>query len=128
MDHSGLFKQIKQHLGLIREMQLRSYTCYVDFTTIAFLRYMMHCYYQCQQNDQRTIPGLFYAACSELQVVSLQVCLQVVLLEVLIRLSHCTNRQTFQAAFAICGIVEQFTNMLNDNTLTFKLLTLNRES
>ena len=122
------FKQIKQHLGLFGEMQLRSYTSCVAFTTIVFLRYMMLCYYQRQQADQRTIPGLFYAGCQQMQAVSIQACLQVILLEVLVRLSRCANHQAFQAACAICGIVEHFTKKFHDNALTLKPLTLNCES
>lgn len=122
------FKQIKQQLGLVGELQVRSYTSCVAHTSIVFLRYMMLAYYQRQQADQKTIPGLFYQACEQLQAMALQGCLQLILLELLVIVSKSMNPQAFQAAWALCGIVEKFVKNLRNNSITFKPLTYTCES
>jgi len=113
------FKQIKQHLGLVGQFQGRRYPACLAFISIVFLRYMMLSYYQRQLRDERTIPGLFYAACQELQAISLLCCFQVILTEALIILSHSLNAASFEAACSICGIIEQFTEHFQDNSLSF---------
>lgn len=123
------FKQIKQHLGLTRELQVRSYTACVAFTSIVFLRYMMLCYYHRQNSDDKTIPGLFYQGCQELQAMALHSCLQIVLLEILIMITKNGAQQAYQLAFSICGIVEKFSSsMLQTNSFNFKQLKNNCES
>ncbi|MBP3194019.1 hypothetical protein, partial [Natronogracilivirga saccharolytica] len=44
---------------------------------------MMLEYYRRQCSDERTIPGLFQAYVRELQILTVHVCIQLVLLEVL---------------------------------------------
>lgn len=122
------FKQIKQQLGLVGQLQARSYTACVGFASIVFLRYMMLSYYQRQQADSRTIPGLFYAACQQLQAISLQCCLQIILVEIMMILSRARSPQAFETACAICGVIEQFSKRIYDNSMTFKPLTINCES
>jgi hypothetical protein len=113
------FKQTKQHLGLVGQFQGRAYPACLAFISIVFLRYMMLAYYQRQLQDERTIPGLFYAACRELQAISLVCCFQIILTEALIILSHSLNAASFEAACSICGIIEQFTEHFQDNSLSF---------
>lgn len=122
------FKQLKQQLGLVGELQVRSYTASIAFVSIVFLRYMMLCYHQRQQVDPKTIPGLFHAACRQLRAISLQNCLQIIVLEILILLSKRPTLQAFEAACAICGVIEQCIKNLQDNSMTFKPLTSNCES
>jgi hypothetical protein len=122
------FKQIKQQLGLVGQLQARSYTACVAFTSIVFLRYMMLGYYQRQQADSRTIPGLFYAACQQLQAISLQCCLQIILLEIMMILSRARSPQAFETACTLCGVIQQFSKRIYDNSMTFKPLTNNCES
>lgn len=77
------FKQTKQQLGLAREFQVRSYAAQIAHTSIVLLRYMMLEYYRRQCSDERTIPGLFQAYVRELQMLTVHVCIQLVLLEIL---------------------------------------------
>ena len=112
-------KQIKQHLGLVGQFQGRAYPACLAFISIVFLRYIMLAYYQRQLQDGRTIPGLFYAGCQELQAISLLCCFQIILTEALIILSHSLNPDSFEAACSICGIIEQFTSNFHDNSLAF---------
>jgi len=77
------FKQVKQQLGLAREFQLRGFGAQIAHTSIVLLRYMMLEYYRRQCSDERTIPGLFHAYVRELQMLTIGVCIQLVLLEVL---------------------------------------------
>lgn len=122
------FKQTKQYLGLTGELQVRRYTACVAFTTIVFLRYMMLCYYHRQQSDDKTIPGLFYQACQQLQAMALHCCLQIVLLEILIMMSKSGNPEAFHLACSICGIVEKFTANLQNRSFNFQPLQVNCES
>ena len=122
------FKQIKQQLGLVGQLQARSYTACVAFASIVCLRYMMLCYYQRQQADGRTIPGLFYAACQQLESISLQCCLRIIVLEIMMILSRARSPQAFETACSICGVIEQFSKNVYNNSMTFKPLTNNCES
>lgn len=122
------FKQIKQQLGLAREVQVRSYTACIAHTSIVFLRYMMLAYYQRQQIDERTIPGLFFAACQQLQALALGCCLQIILLEWLQEVSRAGHPRAFEAACRICGVAGQFLENLSDNSILFKPLNHNCES
>jgi len=122
------FKQIKQQLGLVGQFQARSYTGCVAYVSIVCLRYMMLCYYQRQQADARTIPGLFYAACQQLQSISLQWCLRIILLEIMMILSRSRSPQAFETACRMCGVIEQFSKNIYDKSMTFKPLNNNCES
>jgi len=122
------FKQVKQQLGLACEVQVRSYTACVAHTSIVFLRYMMLAYYRRQQIDERTIPGLFFAACRELQALSMGCCLQIILLEWLSQASRSGYPRAFETACQICGIAEQFVARLTDNSIIFNPLHYNCES
>lgn len=122
------FKQVKQQLGLAREVQVRSYTACIAHTSIVFLRYMMLAYYQRQQIDERTIPGLFFAACQQLKALGLACCLQIILLEWLQEVSRAGHPRAFEAACRICGVAEQFLENLSDNSILFNPLNYNCES
>jgi len=122
------FRQIKQELGLHGTLQVRSYSACVAFTSIVFLRYMMLSYYRRQCEDERTIPGLFYAAREQLQANSLQCCLKVILIELVAALRQSISPQSMQAACLACGIIEQFLQNLNDNSMVFKPLGYKCES
>jgi len=122
------FKQTKQQLGLDSELQVRSYTACVAFTSIVFIRYMMLSFYQRQCTDNRTIPGLFYAGCEQLQAITLQCCLQIVLTEILRALFQSLPAEGFKTACAISGVIEHFAQNLVANSMTFKPLTCTCES
>jgi hypothetical protein len=122
------FRQIKQQLGLPGEVQVRSYTACVAFASVVFLRYMMLSYYRRQCEDERTIPGLFYAGCQELQSTTIEQCMKVIVLEMMITLSKKISPEIIEAACAICGIIDQFIHDLNYNSIVFKPLGFKCES
>jgi hypothetical protein len=70
-DIEVFFKMMKHHLNLEREAQLRDYDGIVGHTTIAMARYIFLAVEQRCHDDQRTIGGLFFACCEEVQDLSL---------------------------------------------------------
>jgi len=122
------FKQIKQELGLHGELQVRRYSACIGFISIVFLRYMMLSYYRRQCEDERTIPGLFYAAREQLQANSLRCCLKVILIELLAALGQSISPQSMQVACLACGVIEQFLQNMNDNSMVPKPLGYKCES
>lgn len=122
------FKHIKQELGLASEVEVRSYAALVAHTNIVYLRYMMLAYYHRQQTDDKTIPGLFYAYSEELQTMSMQLCLQIIRLELV-------NLLLSAAHVELCAqVVELFHSfydrhpMLSAYTIELQCLTANPES
>jgi len=122
------FKQIKQELGLASEVEVRSYAALVAHTSIVYLRYMMLAYYHRQQTDDKTIPGLFHAFSEELKTMSMQLCLQIIRLELVELLLSRGHVQ-------LCGqVVKLFScfydrhPMLSSYTIELQCLTANPES
>jgi hypothetical protein len=122
------FKQIKQELGLASEVQLRSYAGLIAHTSIVYLRYMMLAYYQRQQADDKTIPGLFYTYCEELKIMNMKLCLQIILTE-LVELVLRTG--TVQLCGKIIGLFASFYDrhpMMTSYSIGLECLTANPES
>jgi len=122
------FKQTKQELGLASEVEVRSYAAVIAHTSIVYLRYMMLAYYRRQQTDDKTIPGLFHAFSEELKTMSMQLCLQIIRLELVELLSGKGYDQ-------LCGqVVELFSHfydrhpMLSGYSIELQCLTANPES
>lgn len=122
------FKQAKQELGLASEVEVRSYAALIAHTSIVYLRYMMLAYYRRQQTDDKTIPGLFHAFSEELKIMSMQLCLQIIRLELVELLSSRGHDQ-------LCGqVVEIFSSfydrhpMLSGYSAELQCLTANPES
>lgn len=66
-DIEVFFKVIKTHLKLGKEFQGRSYDSMVAHTTIVFARYILLSLGQRKNNDDRTLGGIFFDCCDELQ-------------------------------------------------------------
>jgi hypothetical protein len=73
------FKMSKSYLKLAKEFQGRSYDSMVAHTAIVFIRYIMLALESRNGEDERTIGGLFYAYCDELQDINLADALQKIL-------------------------------------------------
>ena len=97
------FKQAKQHLGLASEFQLRSYAGLIAHTSIVMLRYMMLEYYRRQCSDDRTIPGLFHAYVQQMQMLTIHLCTQMVLLEVVAGIVRYGSQQLLDQVAQIIG-------------------------
>ncbi len=122
------FKQTKQELGLASEVEVHSYAAVIAHTSIVYLRYMMLAYYRRQQTDDKTIPGLFHAFSEELKIMSMQLCLQIIRLELVELLSSRGHDQ-------LCGqVVELFSSfydrhpMLSGYSIELQCLTAKPES
>ena len=66
-DIEVFFKMCKSYLALSKEFQGRSYDMMTAHTTIVFLRYIMLAVEARNSKDHRTVGGLFYLICDELQ-------------------------------------------------------------
>jgi len=66
-DIEVFFKMAKSHLCLAKEFQGRSYDMMVAHTTIVCLRYIMLALESRKSTDSRTVGGLFYQYCGELE-------------------------------------------------------------
>lgn len=82
-DIEVFFKMCKSHLNLGKEFQGRSYDSMISHTTIVFLRYIMLSIENRKSKDSRSIGGLFFACCDELEdlkfVESLEMILQILI-------------------------------------------------
>ena len=58
-DIEVFFKMCKQHLKLVKEVQLRSYDGLIGHTSLVIARYNILSLYQRQQVDQRSFGGIF---------------------------------------------------------------------
>lgn len=66
-DIEVFFKMAKSHLKLAKEFQGRSYDAMIAHTTIVCLRYIMLALEKRESEDNRTIGGIFYYLCEEVQ-------------------------------------------------------------
>lgn len=73
------FKICKSYLNLAKEFQGRSYDSMVAHTTIVFTRYIMLAVENRNNEDLRTIGGLFYLCCDELQDIQFLEALQLLI-------------------------------------------------
>ncbi|RKL63967.1 hypothetical protein DXT63_02795, partial [Thermoanaerobacteraceae bacterium SP2] len=73
------FKICKSYLNLAKEFQGRSYDSIVAHTTIVFARYIMLAVENRNNKDLRTIGGLFYYFCDELQDIKFIEALQLLI-------------------------------------------------
>jgi len=67
LDIEVFFKINKSFLKLAKEFQCRSYDSMVAHTSIVFTRYIMLSIENRNNKDLRTIDGLFYHCCDEMQ-------------------------------------------------------------
>jgi hypothetical protein len=75
-DIEVFFKTTKSLLKLQKEFQSRSYDGLISHTTIVFARYIVLSWQNCCNTDQRTIGGLFYELCDEVNELDWAVALQ----------------------------------------------------
>jgi len=78
-DIEVFFKVIKSHLRLAKEFRGQSYDMMISHTSIVCLRYTMLALESRQNLDNRTIGGMFYDCCDELQDIKLATALQLIL-------------------------------------------------
>lgn len=78
-DIEVFFKMNKSFLKLGKEFQSRSYDSMVAHTSIVFARYIMLALENRNNKDLRTIGGLFYACCDELQDIQFCEALQLII-------------------------------------------------
>lgn len=69
-DIEVFFKMAKSYLRLAKEFQGRSYDMMTAHTTIVCMRYLMLAVASREQADVRTVGGMFYACCDELEDLS----------------------------------------------------------
>ena len=75
-DIEVFFKCTKSLLRLQSEFQGRSYDMLVSHTTIVFTRYILLAWQHRQSTDQRTLGGLFYLLCDEVNTLDWAIALQ----------------------------------------------------
>lgn len=78
-DIEVFFKMNKSFLKLGKEFQCRSYDSLVAHTSIVFARYMMLSIENRNNKDLRTIGGLFYQCCDELQDIQFCEAIQLII-------------------------------------------------
>lgn len=78
-DIEVFFKMNKSFLNLAKEFQGRSYDSMVAHTTIVFTRYIMLSIESRNNSDVRTVGGLFYHCCDELQDIQFFEAIQIIL-------------------------------------------------
>lgn len=94
-DIEVFFKTTKSLLRLQKEFQGRSYNLLISHTTIVFTRYIVLSWQNCCHTDERTLGGLFYDLCDEVNELDWVVALQQ-LIELLQDVMKKTNKQTQQ--------------------------------
>jgi hypothetical protein len=92
-DIEVFFKTTKSLLRLQKEFQGRSYDLLISHTTIVFTRYIVLSWQNRCHTDQRTLGGLFYDLCDEVNELDWAVALQH-LIELLQDVLKKTNKQT----------------------------------
>ena len=75
-DIEVFFKTTKSLLRLQKEFQGRSYDLLISHTTIVFVRYIVLSWQNRCNTDDRTIGGLFYELCEEINDLDWAVALQ----------------------------------------------------
>ncbi|WP_099192871.1 IS4 family transposase [Tepidibacter mesophilus] len=78
-DIEVFFKMNKSFLKLAKEFQCRSYDAMIAHTTIVFTRYIMLAMESRNNTDLRTVGGLFYHCCDELEDIKFLEAIQVIL-------------------------------------------------
>jgi hypothetical protein len=94
-DIEVFFKTTKSLLCLQKEFQGRSYDLLISHTTIVFTRYIVLSWQNRCHTDERTLGGLFYDLCDEVNELDWAVALQQ-LIELLQDVLKKTNKQTQQ--------------------------------
>ncbi|MDL5042046.1 IS4 family transposase [Heyndrickxia coagulans] len=75
-DIEVFFKAAKSLLKLQKEFQSRSYDALISHTTIVFARYIVLSWQNRCSNDERTLGGMFYELCDEINDLDWAVALQ----------------------------------------------------
>ena len=78
-DIEVFFKMNKSFLKLAKEFQCRSYDSMIAHTTVVFMRYIMLSVENRNCQDDRTIGGLFYICCDELQDIQYLEAIQLII-------------------------------------------------
>lgn len=78
-DIEVFFKMNKSFLNLAKEFQCRSYDAMIAHTSIVFTRYIMLAIESRNNSDLRTVGGLFYHCCDELEDIKFLEAIQVIL-------------------------------------------------
>lgn len=78
-DIEVFFKVCKSHLALAKEFQGRSYDMLISHTVIVFLRYIMLALEARNSTDLRTVGGMFYDICDEVDDIHFQTSLSLIL-------------------------------------------------
>lgn len=78
-DIEVFFKCCKSHLRLVKELHSRSYDALVAHTTIVMIRYIMLSVMSRESSDDRTIGGMFYDCCDEMEDIKFCKALQLLL-------------------------------------------------
>ena len=73
------FKMCKSYLSLSKEFQGRSYDMMTAHTTIVFMRYIMLAREVSNSADHRTVGGLFYLICDEMEDIRFSTALILIL-------------------------------------------------
>jgi hypothetical protein len=94
-DIEVFFKTTKSLLRLQKEFQGRSYDLLISHTTIVFTRYIVLSWQNRCHTDERTLGGLFYDLCDEVNELDWAIALQQ-LIELLQDVLKKTNKQTQQ--------------------------------
>lgn len=76
MDIEVFFKTAKSLLKLEKEFQSHSYDALISHTTIVFARFIVLSWQNRCNTDQRTIGGLFYELCDEVNELDWAVAMQ----------------------------------------------------
>ncbi|MDM8102869.1 MULTISPECIES: IS4 family transposase [Oceanobacillus] len=90
-DIEVFFKTTKSLLNLQKEFQSRSYDALISHTTIVFTRYIVLSWQNRCNSDDRTLGGLFYELCDEIDELDWAVALQQ-LIEILDDVIQHTNK------------------------------------
>lgn len=90
-DIEVFFKTIKSLLNLQKEFQSRSYDALISHTTIVFTRYIVLSWQNRCHTDDRTLGGLFYELCDEIDALDWAAALQQ-LIEILDEAIEHTNK------------------------------------
>lgn len=108
------FKVAKQHLKLVKEIQLRDYDGLIAHTTIVMMRYNFLAYCQREAVDHRTCGELFRTCCQELENLRFIEALQriMAIATEVVRKSHSLAEETIRALIdAVMGEAIRFFNL-----------------
>lgn len=107
-DIEVFFKMTKSFLKLAKEFQGRSYDSMIAHTSIVFTRYIMLSLENRKSKDARTIGGLFYHCCDELQDIQFCEVMQLII----DTLKKILTEELFLSKDIISSIIDSFIEAL----------------